>query len=157
MKPITLHPKDSLTPTRSMCSICIETLPSFGVEHTELLCPVRNSRYCSYCAQYGHLTKLCPAKPLRMYREPCYVEQLIPPTELLKYNITSRTPLRNQEEADAEAEAEKPRQLLEIKDNDKVIASYLTSMSIKVPKGYTKKQALEEFAKLKNKRLVYIL
>jgi hypothetical protein len=26
-----------------------------------------------------------------------------------------------------------------------------------VPKGYTKKQALEEYAKLNNRRLVYIL
>lgn len=87
------------------------------------------------------------------YREPHYLEQLIPPTELSKYKITSRTPINRHEEV----EVETPRQLLEIKDNDKVIASYLNSMSIKVTKGYTKKQALEEYAKLKQKRVVYIL
>ena len=133
-----------------MCSICKETLPDFAVEHTESFCPVRNSRYCSYCAQYGHLTKMCPSKPQRIFREPCYIEQLIPPTELKKYNITSQTPIDYEEE-------ERPRQLLEIKDDDKVIAAYLGSMSIKVQKGFTKKQALEEFAKNKNKRVVYIL
>jgi hypothetical protein len=78
------------------------------------------------------------------------MEQLIAPTELKKYNITSRTPILH-------AEQEIPRQLLEIKDDDKVIAAYLTSMALKVPKGFTKKQALEEFAKNKNKRVVYIL
>jgi hypothetical protein len=93
---------------------------------------------------------MCPAKPRRMFREPCYLEQLIPPSELTKYNITSKTPIVYEEK-------ESPRQLLEIKDNDKVIAGYLASFSIKVPKGYTKKQALEEYAKLNNRRLVYIL
>jgi hypothetical protein len=93
---------------------------------------------------------MCPSKPQRIFREPCYIEQLIPPTELKKYNITSQTPIDYEEE-------ERPRQLLEIKDDDKVIAAYLGSMSIKVQKGFTKKQALEEFAKNKNKRVVYIL
>lgn len=133
-----------------MCRLCHDTLPGFGVEHTEQMCPVRNSHYCSYCAQYGHLTKMCPAKPRRMFREPCYLEQLIPPSYLTEYNITSRTPIEYEEK-------EAPRQLLEVKDNDKVIAGYLASFSIKVPKGYTKKQALEEYAKLNNRRLVYIL
>ena len=43
-----------------MCTICKTTLPNFGINHTELNCPLRKSRYCSICAQYGHFTKLCP-------------------------------------------------------------------------------------------------
>jgi hypothetical protein len=134
-----------------MCSICEQVLQDFSVSHTESLCPLRNSRYCSYCAQYGHLTKSCPAKPSIMFREPAYLEQLIPPSELKEYNITSRTPIK------IGGKPEEIKQLLEIKDDEKVIAAYLAARSIKLQKGYTKKQSLEEYAKLNNKRVVYML
>lgn len=133
-----------------MCSICKESLQDFTLEHTELLCPLRNSRYCSYCAQYGHLTKACPAKPKRMFREPAYLEQLIPYSELKELNITTKTPIKY-------TKLEEPQQLLEIKDDERVIAAYLSARSIKVQKGFTKKHTLEEYAKLNNKRVVYIL
>ena len=132
-----------------MCSICKETLQDFGIEHSETSCPLRNSRYCSYCAQYGHLTKACPAKPSRMFREPAYLEQLIPYSDIKDYNITTKTPIKYKT-------AEEPQQLLEIKDSDKVILAYLAARSIKIQRGYTKKQTLEEYAKLNNKRVIYI-
>jgi len=131
----------------NMCSICIKLIPDFGMEHSELICPVRNSQYCSYCAKIGHLTQMCPAKPT--HREPTFLEQLLPPSDLKKYNITSKTQLRYI--------YEEPQQLLEIKDNDKVIMAYLLARSIKVQKGNTKRHTLEEYAKINNKRLVYIL
>ena len=133
-----------------MCNICKDTLQDFSIEHTEALCPLRNSRYCSYCAKYGHLTKSCPAKPSIMFREPAYLEQLIPPSELKEFNITTKTPIKYKVQ-------DTPQQLLEIKDDDKVIAAYLSARSIKVPKGHTKRHTLEEHAKLSNKRVVYIL
>lgn len=133
-----------------MCDICRETLQDFSLEHSESLCPLRNSRYCSYCAKYGHLTKMCPAKPSVMFREPTYLEQLIPPTELKEFNITSKTRIKCKV-------PEEPQQLLEIKDDDKVIAAYLAARSIKVQRGFTKRHTLEEYAKLNNKRLVYII
>ena len=133
-----------------MCDICRETLQDFSLEHSESLCPLRNSRYCSYCAKYGHLTKMCPAKPSVMFREPTYLEQLIPPTELKEFNITSKTVIKCKI-------PEEPQQLLEIKDDDKVIAAYLAARSIKVQRGFTKRHTLEEYAKLNNKRLVYII
>ena len=43
-----------------MCTICSIAFPHFGINHTELDCPLRKSRYCSICACYGHLTKTCP-------------------------------------------------------------------------------------------------
>jgi hypothetical protein len=89
---------------------------------------------------------MCPAKPI--YREPTYLEQLIPPSELKEYNITSRTPITYKQE--------EPQQLLEIKDNDKVITAYLLARSVKIQKGYTKRDIIEEYAKLNNKRLVYV-
>ena len=51
---------------------------------------------------------------------------------------------------------EEPQQLLEIKDDDRVIAAYLGARAIKVPKGFTKRHTLEEYAKLQNKRVIYI-
>ena len=133
-----------------MCSICRDLIQDFALEHTESLCPLRNSRYCSICAQYGHLTKSCPAKPKRMMREPAYLEQLIPPTILKEYNITTKTPIKYKT-------PDEPQQLLEIKDDDKVISAYLAARSIKIQKGFTKRYMLEEYAKLNGKRLVYII
>jgi hypothetical protein len=133
-----------------MCDICRETLQDFSLEHSESLCPLRNSRYCSYCAKYGHLTKMCPAKPSVMFREPAYLEQLIPPTELKEFNITSKTRIKCKV-------PEEPQQLLEIKDDDKVIGAYLAARSIKVQRGFTKRHTLEEYAKMNNKRVVYIM
>jgi hypothetical protein len=132
-----------------MCDICRNILQDFSIEHTEVLCPLRNSRYCSFCAQYGHLTKSCPAKPSRMFREPIYLEQLIPYSDLKEYNITSKTPIKNKK-------IEEPKQLLEIKDDDKVIGAYLAARSIKLQRGFTRRQTLDEYAKLNNKRVIYI-
>lgn len=49
-----------------MCSICKSTLAGFTTDHDELLCPLRNSYYCSICARYGHLTKVCPTLESRI-------------------------------------------------------------------------------------------
>lgn len=132
-----------------MCTICKTILTDFAIEHTELMCPLRNSRYCSNCATYGHLTRTCPAKPSRFYTEPAYLEQLISAENLKEFNITSKTEIPYRDK-------KKEPQLLEIKDNDQVIASYLASQSVKVPKGSSKRTTLENYAKLQNKRLVYL-
>jgi hypothetical protein len=84
-----------------------------------------------------------------MFREPAYLEQLIPYSDLKEYNITTKTPIKYKK-------PEEPQQLLEIKDDDKVITAYLLARSIKTQKGFTKRQTLEEYAKLNNKRVVYI-
>lgn len=133
-----------------MCSICKNLIQDFGVEHTESRCPLRNSRYCSYCAQYGHLTKMCPAKPSRKYREPCYQEQLIPYSELKEKNITTRTPIRYDE-------PDESQRLLKIEDSDKSIIAYMAAHDIRLQKGYTRRQLLEEYAKVNNMRLVYVV
>jgi len=132
-----------------MCSNCTDILEDFGIEHTIELCPLRNSWYCSYCAIYGHLTKSCPAKPSILFRKPAYIEQLIPYSDLKEYNITSKTPIRT-------PLIEQEQRLLEIKDSDKVIAAYLSARSVKIQRGFTKRQTLEEYAKTENKRVIYI-
>ena len=128
-----------------MCSFCVKTIPDFGVEHNIASCPLRMSQYCSYCAKYGHITIDCQAKP--NFIEPTYLEQLISPSDLIEYNIITKTPIYYKVKED--------QQLLEIKDDDKVITAYLISHSIKIQKGHTKRHVLEEYAKLNNKRLVY--
>ena len=133
-----------------MCSICKDVLQDYSIEHSEAICPLRNSRYCSYCAQYGHLTKSCPAKPSRVFREPAYLEQLIPYSDLKEQNITSRTPIKYKEK-------EEPQRLLKIKNDEQTINAYLVSQSIKTMKGYTRRQTLEEYAKINNMRVVYTL
>ena len=132
-----------------MCSNCKDILEDFGVEHIITLCPLRNSWYCSYCAIYGHLTKSCPAKPSILFLKPAYIEQLIPYSDLKEYNITTQTPIRT-------SLLEQEQRLLEIKDSDKVIGVYLAARSVKIQRGFTKRQTLEEYAKLENKRVVYI-
>ena len=52
------------------------------------------------------------------------------------------------------AQQDQPR-LLRISQNDIIIAKYLMERSIKIPKGYTKKQVLEEYAKQTNQRIIY--
>ena len=132
-----------------MCSICKDVLVDFEMEHCESLCPLRNSRYCSNCAIYGHLTSACPAMPLMKYREPAFLEQLIAPSDIKEFGITSRTPI-------IYSKKEEPPRLLEIKDDDKVIAAYLSARSIKTTKGFTKRRTLEEYAKRENRRIVYV-
>jgi hypothetical protein len=134
----------------TMCSICKPILKNVKIQHNEMLCPLRNSYYCSTCAKYGHLTAECPAKPSRFYTEPAYVEQLIAPSILKEYGITTRTRLPS------DHEKEEPQQLLEIKDDDKAVAAYLSAHSVKMIKGYTKRRMLEEYANTINKRVVYI-
>jgi len=133
-----------------MCSICKDVLQDFDIQHKEVICPLRNSRYCSYCAQYGHLTQSCPSKPSLMFREPQFIEQFIPYSDLKEYGITTKTPIHSKLH-------DEESQILEIKDNDKVISAYLTARAIRSQRGFTKRQTLEEYAKLQNKRLVYIL
>jgi hypothetical protein len=76
------------------------------------------------------------------------VEQLISPSDLKEFKITTRTPLPI-------SDREEPPQLLEINDNDKAISAYLSARSIK-GKGSNKRRILEEYAASINKRVVYL-
>lgn len=143
-----------------MCSICKPILMDFSEKHLEVRCPLRISSYCSHCADYGHLTKDCPAKPSRLFTEPIYVEQLLSPSDLEEYRITSRTLL-------PKIIREDPPHLLEIEDNDKVIVAYLAARSIKLQQKPSKNRKIssktlsirytfEEYAKLNKMRVVYM-
>lgn len=139
--------------TMTTCQICSKIFQDFSIEHTETQCPVRMSRYCSHCAQYGHLTSTCPAKPQRWATHPVYMEQLIAPTDLRKYNINTKTLINTLID---------PRKrdnsgILEVKDSDGAIADFLQNKSIKLSKkAKENKLKLHEYAQLNSKRIVLV-
>lgn len=132
-----------------MCSICKDVLIQFELEHTEARCPLAASLYCSSCACFGHLTRNCRAKPSKRYTQPVYVEQLIGVNDLLEFGIRTKTPLPVQKE-------EEPiPQLLEIKDTDSAITTFLTSKGIKAGKKSMLRIQLENYAKTEKLRVIY--
>jgi hypothetical protein len=135
-----------------MCSICdaiLSTPQAVCIPHTEALCPLRMSRYCSYCAKFGHLTTNCHSKPSKLYTQPAYVEQLIPYTEIIAYQIHTKTLLE-------EIKEEPAVRRLEVKNVAKVITAKCSALGLKSVKGKTKKQLLEEYAELNGMRVVYV-
>jgi hypothetical protein len=74
------------------CKFCENILIGFMIEHDEKQCPLKASLHCSHCASYGHSTNTCPNRVLSK-EGPHYLEQLIPQSEIIERNITSRTPL----------------------------------------------------------------
>jgi hypothetical protein len=129
------------------CTFCKSVLEDMVKPHTEDKCPLRRSYYCSACAVYGHLMSDCPAKPQAIYTEPAYLEQLISPCDLIEFKITSKTPIQA-------PKREFKHQLIEIRDNEMTIKTYLAMRGIKVQEGY--KDALYEYARCKNKRVIFI-
>lgn len=134
-----------------MCKLCDKSGMNFEIEHTEQACPLYASFYCPNCAQYGHLDDTCPAKPKRWARDICYLEQLIPPSDLVEYKITSKTKYTpNHDIKDVQ-------RLLEIYDSDKVINAFLINKSIKLSKKQKENRLkLEEYARCNNMRLVFM-
>jgi len=76
-----------------MCDRCYKTLKGLVKPHAVTLCPLAGALYCGVCAVYGHSPAGCPDAVTRAFRSPQYLEQLIPPSALEEYHITSRTPL----------------------------------------------------------------
>lgn len=74
------------------CKFCENILIGFMIEHDEKQCPLKASLHCSHCASYGHSTNTCPNRVLSK-EGPHYLEQLIPQSEIIERNITSRTRL----------------------------------------------------------------
>jgi hypothetical protein len=74
------------------CKFCENILIGFMIEHDEKQCPLKASLHCSHCASYGHSKNACPNRVLSTDGVK-YLEQLIPQSEIIERNITSRTPL----------------------------------------------------------------
>lgn len=79
--------------TSERCVACAPVLGRLVKRHAADACPMIRARYCGMCASYGHTPSNCPDGITRAYRQPQFVEQLIPPSLLEKHKITSRTRL----------------------------------------------------------------
>jgi hypothetical protein len=75
------------------CTECRPILGSLAMPHMMDACPLQKLRYCGICATYGHNQHNCPDQGVMMYRQPLYVEQLIPASLAIEHSITSKTPL----------------------------------------------------------------
>ncbi len=77
------------------CKHCRATLGSLVKRHTVEQCPLISASYCGLCARYGHSPRGCPDAVTRIYREPQFLEQLLPPSLLEEYSIRTATPLKS--------------------------------------------------------------
>jgi hypothetical protein len=150
-------------PLSKMCTICREFKIQFIREHKESGCPFAASLYCSVCAVYGHTMETCANRPKAVYTQPCFMEQLIPPSIQSPLQVAKGTPLTNQEEHindiiqnHIERTAKTCQGVIRIKKDDKVIRAYLMARSIIGTRVKAKgcRDLLELHAKEQSKRLV---
>jgi len=73
------------------CRQCASVLGKLVKPHKPEACPLIKGSYCGLCASYGHTQSCCPDTLTQAYRQPQYLEQLVPPSLLETYGITSRT------------------------------------------------------------------
>jgi len=134
-----------------MCDGCRVVMPDFGIPHERSSCPFLQSLYCSNCARKaGHTLENCPDRPSRRYTQPCYVEQLVPPSLLKQYGITTRTPLPPPRTPSP------PKRLIEILDDNATISAYLAARGVKRRKGEKLRDALQRYGVEVQKRVIYI-
>ena len=134
-----------------MCDYCKDVLGTCVKKHEAKHCPLKRGSYCCLCASYGHSVKRCPMD--MTYREPQYLEQLIPTSVLEEYKINTNTPLTTTREPLIPNKA-----VLDYVDEPKAIRSLLKAFG-ELPKkeerdkGKYNKQ-LQKMAKKKNLTLV---
>lgn len=135
-----------------MCSKCKGILIGWkGGPHPTKFCPVTQSSYCGICASYGHTVGECPDDAILEERVPRFVEQLIPVSLMIQYDIKTRTPLPK---ASLEPIHEP---VLEVKDLDKDIRAILLNYNIQ-PSG-KKKELRHQIKRLSDdlkRKLVFI-
>lgn len=138
-----------------MCENCIHILGKCVAPHASFpnKCPLKTATYCCLCASYGHSVREC--KLDTTYREPQYLEQLIPPSLLEENNISSNTVIKTKMST-----MPKPmRPTIDAVDDPKAIRSLLKSMddmpSIKERDKSKYKKHLNTVAKKKGENVVY--
>jgi hypothetical protein len=82
--------------------------------------------YCGLCASYGHSPSCCADGVTRAYREPQFVEQLIPPSLIEQYGIKTRSPIPGVPEP-----AKAKEWLLEVSETEDVLRAVLTAAGVK--------------------------
>ena len=137
-----------------MCENCIKILGKCVAPHYKFpdKCPLKTASYCCLCASYGHSVREC--KLDKTYREPQFLEQLIPPSLLEVNGIITNTPISNKHSMPIPL---KPT--IDVIDDPKAIRSLLKSMddmpNIKERDKSKYKKHLNKVAKQKNENVVY--
>jgi hypothetical protein len=84
-----------------------------------------------------------------MAREPAYLEQLIPYSDIKEFNITTKRQL-------SIASRKSRSAYWKSKIVIKLSVHIWQQGAIKIQKGFTRRQTLEEHAKLNNQRVIYV-
>ena len=83
----------AVAPAPTHCKACRATLGRLVKPHNPDACPLLRGSYCGICACYGHATSNCPDSHVAAFRQPQFVEQLVPASLMEQFAIMSRTPL----------------------------------------------------------------
>lgn len=144
------------------CTECRSVLGSMTLPHMMDACPLLKVRYCGICAVYGHNQHNCPDQGLMQFREPLYVEQLIPASAAIEYKITSKTPLPPSQKIKVVTKL-----ILEVPETEEAIRAALQAAGEKPmicqQKGRTEKKEmienkkrLQKIADVQGRKLIYV-
>ncbi len=101
-------------------------LRSFAKPHAPGACPISAASYCGTCAIYGHSPANCPDVEAAAYSQPLYVEQLLPPSLLELYSITSTTPLPHVN-LESVIPASESKHFIEVPETDDALRAAVTA------------------------------
>ena len=111
------------------CTQCRNILGRLVKRHAPDDCPLISSSYCGLCASYGHSPSTCADAVTQAYREPQFVEQLVPAGFLEEYGIRSQTPLPGAVKRMEVAQA--TQRLMEVPETDEALRAALTAAGVK--------------------------
>lgn len=116
-----------MTEISDRCFACAPVLGRLVKAHGMNACPLVRSRYCGMCASYGHTSSSCPDVTTRIFREPEFMEQLIPPSLVEKYRINTQTKL----DTERAVHSMTKEWLLEVPDTDEGLRAALIAAGVK--------------------------
>jgi hypothetical protein len=145
------------------CTACRPVLGRLARRHAPEACPLLKGSYCGMCASYGHSPATCPDRITRSFRQPQFIEQLMPSTLLEQYGITTCTPLP----ALVGAPVPLPPAILEIPETDEALRAAVLAAGGKPmicqERGRVEKKELAEnkkrlqkLADAKGQRIVFV-
>ena len=128
----------------SACTSCKEIMGSFAFGHTEEECPIRRGSYCNLCCANGHSPAECKDSVILGFREPQFLEQLVAPSLLETYGITTMTPISGKSISPVIATDD----ILEVPETDEALRTILTFYGVKPmicqEKGKADKKEIKE-------------
>ena len=142
-----------------MCENCSKILGKCVAPHYKYpdKCPLKTASYCCLCASYGHITINC--KQDTRYREPQFLEQLIPPSLLQQNGIITNTPIISTNKKQLTYMIKPMVSIIDVIDHPKAIKSVLKTMNAmpkKEERGIHKyKKQMNKVAKERNENVVY--